>query len=98
MSAKQIEVSCPCCDTRLTVDVLTQTVLKTAKPHEIDEFGRSKLDENRWDKASERVKERSAGADKFDQALDRERKRSDRLDDLFKKASDKMKDTEDEEP
>lgn len=97
MSAKQIEVTCPCCDSRLTVDVLTQAVLRTAKPREIDEFGRSKLDEDRWDKASERVKERADGADKFDRALDRERNRSDQLDDLFKKASDRMKQSEDDD-
>ena len=98
MTAKEIEVTCPCCDTRLFVDVLTQKVMKTAKPHEIDDTGRVKLDENRWDQASNRVAERNdVGVDKFDKALDAERKRSDRLDDLFRKASDKVSQGEDED-
>lgn len=91
MSPKQIDVVCPCCEVRLTIDVLTQTVMKTAKPSEIDETGKAVLDESRWDQARKKISDRGeSSADKLEDALDSERKRSRRLDDLFDKANDKI--------
>ena len=91
MAQKQIEVTCPCCETRLVVDVLTQTILKHAPPRQLDETGKEILDESRWDQARDKVKDRlDGGEDKFDSALSREKKRSEDLDDLFKKAQRKI--------
>jgi hypothetical protein len=91
MAQKQIEVTCPCCATRLVVDVLTQTVLKHAQPRQLDETGKEILDESRWDQARDKVKGRlDGGDDKFDSALSREKSRSRDLDELFKKAQDKL--------
>jgi len=90
MSAKEIEVQCPCCDTLLIVDVLTQKVLRHADPRQVDETGKLVLDESRWDSASQKVGERhSEGLDRFDEALGKEKARSRDLDDLFEQAKKK---------
>ena len=92
MPAKQIEVDCPCCDARLLIDVLTSKVLRHSLPEQRDELGKPMLDEGRWEKAQERIRARKgrAGEDKFDAAIGREKNRSADLDDLFKKAQDKL--------
>ncbi|MDF1837846.1 MAG: hypothetical protein P1V35_08260 [Planctomycetota bacterium] len=91
MSAKQIEVRCPCCESMLVVDVLTAKVLKHAPPEKLDATGKIILDENRWDSAKSKVAGRGKrGGDAFDQALGKEQTRADDLDDLFKKAKDKV--------
>lgn len=87
MDQKQIDVQCPCCSTRLTIDVLTRTILRHAQPEQIDETGKAVLDESRWDSANERVAGRKdAAQDKFDAALGKEQSREGDLDDLFEKA------------
>ncbi len=92
MVQKQIEVDCPCCDSRLVIDVLTAKVLKHVPPTKLDETGRPVLDGGRWDAASKRVKGReSRGTASFDAAVGKERSREDELDDLFRKAQDKLK-------
>ena len=76
MSAKQIDVRCPCCDTVLTVDVLTSKVLRSSAATEVDEFGKPKLNEGGWDAALDKIKGRGAtGGSAFDAALERERNR-----------------------
>ena len=91
MEKKQIEVDCPCCATKLTIDVLTQSVVRATAKAELDETGRPKLDEERWDKAEGRVSQRSAGAqDKLESALEAERTKEARFDDLFEKARKKV--------
>ncbi|MFT4648735.1 MAG: hypothetical protein ACI9X4_001967 [Glaciecola sp.] len=91
MSAKQIEVRCPCCESLLVVDVLTAKVLKHAPPEKLDATGKIILDENRWDSAKTKVSGRGQrGGDAFDNALGREQSRESDLDDLFKKAKDKV--------
>jgi len=96
MSAKQIDVTCPCCSTRLTVDVLTGQILRRTSP-EGPEEGLSGKD--RWVSAQERVRERTkSGEDKLESALDRERGKSARFDELFQKARQKHADPADEEP
>lgn len=92
MDTRQIEVNCPCCESKLVIDVRTCTVLKHAPPEQLDETGRPILDAGRWNAATERVNDRGArGGDGFDQALGKEQGRGEELDDLFDKAKAKMK-------
>jgi len=99
MNNKQIEVACPCCETRLVVDVLTSTVLRASGPQQVDETGKVRLDESRWDAARDRVHGRGAEAeDRLESALSAERDKESRLDDLFEKAREKVRrSSEDEE-
>lgn len=91
MSAKQIDVTCPCCSARLTVDVLTRTILRSVTAEERGPDGAGKPGAGRWDKASERAAGHLRSAqDKLDEALDAERSKESRLDDLFRKASEKL--------
>ena len=91
MSSKQIEVRCPCCESTLVVDVLTAKVLKHAPKEKLDSMGKVVLDENRWDTAKTKVSGRGQrGGDAFDQALGKEQTRETDLDDLFKKAKDRV--------
>ncbi|HIG12245.1 MAG: hypothetical protein ABGY71_13870 [bacterium] len=98
---KQIEVDCPCCESRLSIDVLTQRVTRAIARAELDELGQPKQDGKRWERAAERVADRVESApDKLDSALDAERNKSSRYDELFddacKKARKKVQDREDE--
>ena len=92
MTVKQIDVTCPCCDTHLVVDVLTQKVLKHTRPEHMDPSGRPKATDERWDAANRKVADRQgrAGQDRFDAALGREQEREKNLDDLFKEAQDRL--------
>jgi hypothetical protein len=84
MSAKQIDVTCPCCSARLSVDVLTAKVMRTEKPE-------GATGSDKWVSAQDKVRGRtSEGAEKLENALEEERSKSRRLDDLFKKAKDKL--------
>ncbi|HEV8112220.1 MAG TPA: hypothetical protein VGR31_05555 [Planctomycetota bacterium] len=88
MSAKQIEVTCPCCATRLTVDVLTSKVMRQSQAPGAAPAGAE--DKDRWSSAQERVRDRTtAGEDKLKSALEYERTKGKRFDDLFDKAKDK---------
>jgi len=92
METKQIEITCPCCSTRLAIDVRTATVLRAAGPQEVDETGKAVLDESRWDSAAQRVAGRTeAGRGEFDAAVEKERVRERDLDDLFEKAREKLR-------
>lgn len=96
MSAKQIDVTCPCCSTRLTVDVLTGQILRRTSPA-APEVGTSGKD--RWVSAQERVRERTkSGEEKLESALDNERGKSARFDELFQKAQEKHAEPTDEDP
>ena len=87
MSAKQIDVTCPCCSTRLTVDVGTGQILHRIGPETADEGVSGK---DRWISAQERVRERTkSGEDKLESALDYERGKAARFDELFQKAREK---------
>jgi ribosomal protein L16 Arg81 hydroxylase len=87
MAAKQIDVTCPCCSSVLTVDVLTSKVMLTRRARE---QGGVEPSTDRWDKAQERVRERTQkSADKLESALEDERTKSARFDELFKKAHEK---------
>lgn len=92
METKQIDVTCPCCATRITVDVLTRTVLRHAPPEQVDDTGKVRLDAGRWDAAAERVGgRREAAEDKLEQALARERDKESRFDELFDRANEKAR-------
>ena len=95
MSAKQIDVTCPCCATRLTVDVLTGQILRRSGPAASTE---GPPGNDRWVSAQDRVRERSkTGEDKLESALDHERGKSARFDQLFKDAREKHASPTDED-
>ena len=99
MERKQIEIDCPCCASRILVDVRTGQILRTRRPAGTDEAGRKTVSQAEWQDALGRVKERKAGGeDRLEQALDRERRREQDLDDLFRQARDRAgKDPEPED-
>jgi hypothetical protein len=96
MEAKQIEITCPCCEARLLVDVRTGTLLRTREKSAAAPAGPAEGEPEGardWSKALGRVQKRSNDAPgKLDAALDREREKRSRLDELFQKANDKLKD------
>lgn len=91
MDAKDVKVVCPCCESRLEIDVRTATVVRWSRKGESDETGKPVVRESDWRAAAERVQGRLGSADdKFDQSLTREKKRSQDLDELFRKANEKL--------
>lgn len=91
MDVKEIEVDCPCCATRLTVDVLTRTVLRSTPRERIDATGKARVDPDRWGVATGRVSGRGGEAqDKFDQALSYEKGKEAHLDELYDAARKKL--------
>lgn len=97
MDTKQLEISCPCCKSRLAVDVRTGAVVRAVRPEQTDETGRPVVVEADWSTAVDKVKQRNDGAgSKLDAALQKEREKSSRLDDLFKQARDKLNKSSDE--
>jgi hypothetical protein len=87
MDRKQVEIACPCCKSRILVDVGTGQVLRTRRPEEYDAEGRPVVSKADWDQALGRVQCRGEEArSKLDAALDREKRREADLEDLFKKA------------
>jgi hypothetical protein len=95
METKEIEVRCPCCESNLAIDVRTRKVLRWARPAELDELGKPVPNEANWDAALDRARGRERGAiDKFDQALSKEQSRAQDLDELFRKAEEKLRDEE----
>lgn len=94
---KEVDITCPCCESRLSVDVRTSRVLRwraAPKPGEEEPERKSKD----WGAAQERVTGRlGAAADKFDEGLQRERSREGDLDDLFRKANEKIRRKQDDD-
>jgi hypothetical protein len=87
MSSKEVEVTCPCCTARLTIDVRTGQVLKRQVPAK---EGAGEPGKDAWASAQDRVRERTAeGKRKLESALDYERTKEARFDELFKKATEK---------
>jgi len=92
---KQIDVTCPCCSTRLTVDVLTGQLLRRSTPAEAESGSQ---DKERWASAVERVRDRTkTSEDKLKSAIEHERTKADRFDSLFEKAREKHTRVEDED-
>ena len=95
MSSKQIDVACPCCDSRLSIDVRTGKIMRWAKPRELDDTGKPALREESWDDALSKVSGREEqGRDRFDSALRKEQSRDKDLDDLFRRAHEKAREPE----
>ena len=90
MDSKEVRIDCPCCESRLVIDVRTAKVLSWRKKGETDETGKPVLRESDWSAASDRVSRRlGTAADKFDESLTREKGRARDLDELFRKANEK---------
>lgn len=99
MEIKQLEIACPCCKSRLLVDVRTGQILRTQGPVATDETGKSKASGADWGRAVGRVQARQAGGqDKLEAALEHERRREHDLDDLFRKARKRAEEAEAEAP
>jgi len=97
MEPKEISVSCPCCESRLAIDVRTRKVMRWGRKEELDATGKPIVRSEDWDQAFGRVANRQESAtDKFDDALSREKSREKDLDDLFKQAKKKLDDKSDE--
>ena len=91
MSAKEIRVECPCCESYLELDVRTGKLVRWRKKAELDEAGKPVLREEDWEAVNERVAGRlDTAVDKFDASLAKEKRRGDDLDELFRKASEKV--------
>lgn len=91
MDSKEVKIDCPCCESRLEIDVRTAKVLRWRKKGETDETGKPVLRESDWNAASDKVNRRMGTAeDRFDQSLTRERGRTRDLDELFRKANEKL--------
>lgn len=92
---REVRVVCPCCQARLDVDVRTQTVVRWKEPGAAPEGERPAPAD--FDSLSERVAGRLGGAvDKFDENLAREKRRTQDLDDLFRRANEKLREGDDE--
>ena len=86
METKDLAVRCPCCDSRIVVDVRTGKILTWSRAGEVDAEGRPKVTEEDWDAAQDKAKGRlAAGKDKFEEGLARENEREKDLDDLWDK-------------
>ena len=97
MEKKQFEVTCPTCSSRLLMDVRSQKVVRARRPEELDEAGKPKVTAGDWDDAMGRVQSRRTGRDsKLEDALRREENKSERLDNLFREASERA-DADDDE-
>ena len=92
MEKKDIQVECPCCDSRLEVDARTGHVVRWRRKEELDSTGKPIVRDEDWGDANRRVSGRlGTASDKFEEGLSREKKRERDLDDLFAKANDKIK-------
>ena len=93
--SKEVEVTCPCCTAKLTVDVRTGQVIKRQVPAKP---GAGEPPKDAWESAQDRVRERTAeGKRKLESALDYERTKEARFDELFKKATEKRAPKPDED-
>lgn len=92
METKEIELECPCCRARLQVDVRTSQVMRwRPAAGEEDAAGEGERAPD-WETAHERATGRLGRAlDKFEEGAERERTRERDLDDLFRRANDKLK-------
>lgn len=95
METKEVQVTCPCCQSRLAIDVRTSKVVRWSEAQEEDEVGKPVPHD--FDAVSRRVQGRKDSAlDTFDSNLAREKRRENDLDDLFRKANEKLKEEDDE--
>lgn len=91
MSSKELQVTCPCCSARLSIDVANARATRADGADAAPPV-------DRFESARKRVQERTQGAgDKLESALEQERGKSARLDDLFQKAKAKHEHPRDDE-
>ena len=91
METKEVQVDCPCCRSRLAIDVRTAKVVRWSKEGELDASGKPKVRTEDWTNAADRVSSRlSTAEDLFDAGLQREKNRERDLDDLFRETSEKL--------
>lgn len=97
MDAKEVRITCPCCQARLDVDVRTEKVVRWREERSAeDQSGASEPKD--FDALTRRVEGRTGSVlDKFDDNLEREKRRGKDLDDLFRRANEKVKRDDDEE-
>lgn len=87
MNSRELEVTCPCCSARLVVDVRTAQVMKSVRKETETE---ATAPRDPWAAAQDKVRDRTrSGTEKMDSALDYERGKSQRLDEFFKRATEK---------
>ena len=98
MEIKDVDVTCPCCGTRITVDTRTRKILRSRPPKQEDETGKPVVGKKDWEEVSSKVVGRlGVAAEKFEDGLAREQTRERDLDDLFRKAREKAKRPRDDE-
>jgi hypothetical protein len=92
MNAKDIEVRCPCCETRLLVDLASGKILKTTPaPRAAGHAPEETAPRDRWESAQQRVRDRTqTSSSKLESALEAERTKEGRFDELFQKAREKQ--------
>lgn len=97
MDAKDIRVDCPCCRSRLDIDVRTSTVVRWRKMEMSESGSESAGTDGGWGSASERVNRRLGSAEgKFDDSLSREKGRTQDLDEVFRRANEELRRRSDE--
>ncbi|HUR28853.1 MAG TPA: hypothetical protein VM509_11745 [Planctomycetota bacterium] len=95
METKQIEVVCPCCSNRLTIDLRTEKVMRARPKEQVDETGKPKVGEEDWTQAFGKVKDRETQRDdRLGSMLDQERRRGDDLEERFRAAKKKLDEAE----
>lgn len=91
METKQIEIQCPCCSNRLTIDVRTEKVVRHRPKEQVDETGKPRVGEADWGQAFGKVKAREEGRDdRLGSMLDKERNRGAELDERFRAAKKRL--------
>jgi hypothetical protein len=91
MDTKEARITCPCCSSLLEIDVRTEKVVRWRRKGETEEARDASSREEDWSSAAGRVAGRlGSAAEKFDASLSRERDREKDLDQLFRKASEKL--------
>ena len=92
MDKRGIVITCPCCESRLDVDVRSGNIVRWNRATEVDETGKPILKEEDWVDANKRVGSRlDTATDAFEAGLSKEMNREKDLDDLFDKANEKAK-------
>lgn len=91
METKQIEVLCPCCSNRLTIDLRTEKVMLARPKAQLDETGKPVMGDKDWSRAFGKVKEREESRDdRLGAMLDQERRRPDDLEQRFREARERL--------
>jgi hypothetical protein len=96
VDAKEVRITCPCCQARLDVDVRTEKVVRWRAERSEEPSGEGEPKD--FDALARRVAGRTGSAlDKFDDNLEREKRRGKDLEDLFRRANEKLKQDDEEE-